>query len=134
MEIRKKTDAIVLHHSLSGDVSARTIRSWHVDKNGWSDIGYHFVIRKNGRIERGRPLYLVGAHSKGNNLTSVGICLTGNFHIEKPTLAQYRALNKLLNSLFVVYGVQEVVPHRDEGEINDCPNRYFDWTKIQNPR
>jgi len=133
MRTRKTTDTIGIHHSLSGDVSSGTIKAWHMDK-GWEDIGYHFVIRKNGRIEKGRAPHLEGAHIKGNNRTSIGICLAGNFHIEKPTDAQYRSLNKLLDSLCVVYSISRIIPHRDEGNITDCPNRYFDWSLINSYR
>lgn len=51
-------------------------------KNGWAGIGYHFVIRKDGTIERGRPLSVVGAHAQGDNLHTIGICMAGNFEKE----------------------------------------------------
>ncbi|MBP9551198.1 MAG: N-acetylmuramoyl-L-alanine amidase, partial [Veillonella sp.] len=51
-------------------------------KNGWAGIGYHFVIRKDGTIERGRPLSVVGAHAQGNNLHTIGICMARNFEKE----------------------------------------------------
>lgn len=51
-------------------------------KNGWAGIGYHFVIRKDGTIERGRPLSVVGAHAQGDNLHTIGICMARNFEKE----------------------------------------------------
>ena len=62
LQARSKTDLIVLHHSASADVSAAEIHGWHRAK-GWAGIGYHFVIRKNGSIERGRPQEMIGAHA-----------------------------------------------------------------------
>lgn len=70
---------IVVHCSYtppSMDIGASDIRQWHKDK-GWSDIGYHYVIRRNGTVEKGRPDEVVGAHAKGYNLDSIGICLIG---------------------------------------------------------
>lgn len=51
-------------------------------KDGWAGIGYHFVIRKDGTIERGRPLSVVGAHAQGDNLHTIGICMARNFEKE----------------------------------------------------
>ena len=59
------------------DVGAAEIRSWHVEGNGWSDIGYHYVIRRSGHREEGRPWHQVGAHVSGHNATSLGIVLVG---------------------------------------------------------
>ena len=52
-------------------------RKWHVQERGWSDVGYHYVIRLNGTVETGRPLERSGAHAKGHNAHSVGICFEG---------------------------------------------------------
>ena len=54
-----------------------TIKKWHVDERGWSDIGYHFVIRRNGLVEAGRDIKLSGAHARQVNGTSVGVCMVG---------------------------------------------------------
>ena len=59
------------------DIDAETIRDWHVNGNGWSDIGYHYVIKRNGLVEAGRPVSISGAHAKGHNADSIGICLVG---------------------------------------------------------
>lgn len=70
---------IIVHCSdtpASMDIGVDEIRKWHKEK-GWSDIGYHFVIRRNGTIETGRPIEIPGAHVKGHNHDSIGICLIG---------------------------------------------------------
>ena len=67
---------IILHCSATKegqDFSASTIRGWHVNGRGWSDIGYHWIIRLDGTIEVGRPLEKSGAHTKGHNKDSVGV-------------------------------------------------------------
>lgn len=58
------------------DVGVEETRQWHKAR-GWSDIGYHAVIRRSGVIEFGRPAERVGAHVRGHNVGSLGICLVG---------------------------------------------------------
>ncbi len=73
---------IVIHASATRprvDIDASTIRRWHMEERGWSDIGYHYVIRLNGVIETGRSLTRMGAHVKGHNRNSIGICLIGGY-------------------------------------------------------
>jgi len=59
------------------EISAATIRSWHVDGRGWSDIGYHYIVHLDGSIEAGRPLNRVGAHAAGHNRYSIGAVYVG---------------------------------------------------------
>ena len=61
---------------LSVSEIADQIRGWHL-KRGWSDIGYHFVIGRDGKITKGRPVDIQGAHVKGQNADSIGVCLVG---------------------------------------------------------
>ena len=68
----RNIDRIVLHCSATPegkDYSVETIRDWHVNGRGWSDIGYHYVIRLDGSVELGRPIDKIGAHVKGHNKT-----------------------------------------------------------------
>lgn len=58
------------------DISVDTIRRWHLNR-GWSDIGYHYVIDIKGNINAGRPIELMGAHTKGQNKYSIGIAYVG---------------------------------------------------------
>ena len=77
---RTKTNMIVIHHTGQADIdaSAADIHGWHQNQ-GWSGIGYHFVIRKDGTVERGRPVWAIGAHAQGDNAHTVGILLSGDF-------------------------------------------------------
>ena len=70
---------IVIHCSATKEgvnVSAATIDTWH-KRRGWNGIGYHKVICRNGTIQNGRPEYWIGAHAKGVNQNSLGVCLIG---------------------------------------------------------
>ena len=68
---------IIVHHSASGPVSMETIDDWH-RRRGWDQIGYHFVIQSGGLIRLGRPLSKIGAHCKGKNTGSIGVCIVGS--------------------------------------------------------
>ncbi|CAK1795587.1 N-acetylmuramoyl-L-alanine amidase [Vibrio crassostreae] len=63
------------------DVDVTEIRRWH-KKRGWRDVGYHFVIRRNGDVELGRPLSQTGAHVKGHNKGNIGVCMVGGCNAE----------------------------------------------------
>ena len=72
-------DKIVLHCSATRegkDYSVDTIRGWHTRK-GWRDIGYHYIVQRNGDVQEGRPLKMQGAHTRGLNKSSIGICYIG---------------------------------------------------------
>lgn len=125
--VRPKTDMIVIHHVgiPDGDTPASAIHRAHL-ANGWAGIGYHYVIRKNGVIERGRPLAVVGAHAYGENYHTVGINVTGNFDKEVPTDAQMKSLTELVTALCRIYhidpGPATIVGHRDVNST-DCPGK-----------
>ena len=124
LENRFFTNSLVIHHigSTNDDVSAETVHQWHLN-NGWAGIGYHFLIRKDGTIEEGRPLGTVGAHVYGENRHTVGINIVGNFEMAAPTEAQLTA------SLCTVYQFdpvweQTIFGHRDLS-ATACPGRYL---------
>ena len=106
---------------------AATIRDWHVNKNGWSDIGYHYVICRDGAIEAGRDEGTPGAHAKGFNGESIGICLVGGVdENNKPqanfTASQYASLESILRDLLQSYPGAKVLGHRDLPNVaKDCP-------------
>lgn len=126
---RSTTSMVVLHHSASRDVPVADIHAWHLAK-GWAGIGYHFVIRKNGSIERGRPLEMIGAHAGLEvNGHSIGICLTGDFMKEITAAAQIESLIKLLAWLNQTYAASnpqglDVKLHREVG-ATACPGDMF---------
>lgn len=121
---------ITIHHSMSPDVPAETIKQWHIDA-GLSDIGYHFVIRRDGNIEEGRPGTKMGAHVKGKNWHNLGICLTGNFEEHEPSEAQYEALGLLLKILEHTFQIpkKRVFLHKDIAATL-CPGKNFDRYQV----
>ena len=122
---RSYTDMIVIHHTGSPDMdaSAEQIHGWHLN-NGWSGIGYHYVIRKNGTIERGRPEWSIGSHAYGENSHTIGIHLSGDFEQAYPTEDQLDRCGALIADICDRYGIpidrNHVVGH---GELmsTDCP-------------
>ena len=110
---RSSTKRIILHHAaMNGSVEA--VHNVHKAK-GWAGIGYHFYIRKNGSVYRGRPEYAIGAHASGSNYNSIGICAEGNFENETMSDAQKNAIKELVDYLKKKYGITKVVRHRDVG-------------------
>ena len=126
--IRQVTDQIVIHHTgnpTDDDLSAEEINASH-QAQGWACIGYHYVIRKDGTIEEGRPHWTVGAHAYRENYHTIGIHVCGNFELAEPTDAQIEALAMLLANLCADYGLpidrDHIVGHR-ELMPTACPGR-----------
>lgn len=124
-------DKIIIHCSATPpnlDIGAKEIRTWHKMDRGWSDIGYHYVVRRQGTIELGRPLAIAGAHARGHNANSIGICLVGgvdstNQPEDNFTPPQLFTAKLLVRGLLVEFGDEvEVLGHRDlPGVTKDCP-------------
>ena len=130
-EYRKATEYIVIHHvgipDVDKDSAATAIHKYHQEHNGWSGIGYHYLIRKDGTIEQGRLPEMVGRHAYEHNQTSVGVCLAGNFDVGQPTDKQMASVKELCRWLCRKYGLEPrkkgvIVGHRD---LNDtaCPGK-----------
>ena len=124
-------DTIVIHCTAtppSMDIGAQTVRKWHVEGNGWSDIGYHFLVTRRGHIEVGRPLHRTGAHVKGHNTGSIGIAYVGGIDANgKPednrTEGQKLAMLELIADLTSRFHITEVCGHRDfPGVAKACPS------------
>jgi N-acetyl-anhydromuramyl-L-alanine amidase AmpD len=120
---RSRTDFIVLHHAAAKTATVVQIDQWHKG-NGWSGIGYHFYVRKNGEIYRGRPIWAVGAHAQGSNSNSIGICAEGNFDVETMPQAQEKAIKELLEYLKALYPKAQVKGHREVGATG-CPGKNY---------
>lgn len=123
---RDDTSRIVIHHTgnpTDDDLSAEQLHRSHQNL-GWSGVGYHFIVRKDGSIELGRPVECVGAHAEGFNYCSIGIHVCGNFDMAEPTEAQINALPMLLADICDAYGLTAsdsiVMGHRDL-MATDCP-------------
>ena len=99
------------------DVKTKEIKKWHLS-NGWSDIGYHYVIELDGKVVEGRPVELVGAHCVGQNKFSIGVCYVGgmNKSMSKPkdtrTEEQKESIIKLIKKLRGRYGDLTIHGHK----------------------
>jgi len=129
MKNRTQTDTIVVHCSAtpaSMDIGAELIREWHLARD-WDDIGYAAVIRRDGRIEFGRPFNAIGAHVAGHNGHTVGVCLIGGLDANMQpednfTAEQFISLRLLIQMLMKAYPGSTVMGHRDFPAVNkDCP-------------
>lgn len=110
---------IVIHCSATEagrEVSARSITQWHKAR-GFRTIGYHFLIHLDGKISRGRKLEEIGAHVKGYNINSVGICYVGGLKNAKSfdtrTTSQIHSIRGLVAALKSMFDIARIVGHRD---------------------
>ena len=130
MSTRKSTERIILHHADAKSCSAEDIHRWHLN-NGWSGAGYHFLVRKDGKIYRLRPEDKVGAHAYGSNYNSIGICFEGNFMEEDMPAEQIKAGQELVAYLKNKYNITTVQAHRDVCATS-CPGDKFPFGEIAN--
>ena len=142
----RSIDLVVIHCSYSEYGNAALIDGWHRQR-GWEGIGYHYVLLNgypdadshrlrrpcfwlDGVVETGRPLEVVGAHTRGHNRNSVGICLIGR---EQFTQQQFETLTRLIGELRVgrprlrLAGHYELLGPRDPPKT--CPNMDMDWLR-----
>ena len=122
-----KVNGIVLHHAAASSASVETVHSWHLN-NGWAGIGYHFYVRKDGKVYRGRPESWVGSHTVGHN-EKIGICAEGNFDKEAMCATQKNAIIDLPGYLFNKYGKVPVYGHR-ELDATACPGKNYPFNSI----
>lgn len=121
---------IIIHCSATAAgqrVTVEQIRGWHTAR-GWSDIGYHYVIYLDGSVHVGRPLTKIGAHTKGHNHDSIGICYIGgvdandiNKAQDTRTHEQKVALRALVNGLKGIYPSATIHGH-NEFANKACPS------------
>ena len=126
----RKIDKFIIHCSATPegrDYTVQQIREWHVKGNGWRDIGYHYIIYRDGSIHTGRPIEQIGAHTTGYNSHSIGICYIGGYAADGKTPkdtrteAQRRALIKLLRELKAKYPSATIHGH-NEFANKACPS------------
>lgn len=132
----RKIDEIIVHCSatrpawmeaFSTASKVNEIRRWHREDRGWSDIGYHYLIDRDGTVAEGRPVARAGAHVLGHNATTIGVCLIGGHGAaardvfdEHFTYSQSRALFALLRRLRDAHGRVPVSGHNDYA-AKGCP-------------
>jgi len=124
----RKIDKLIIHCSATPPhlkVGAKEIDNWH-KMRGWSGIGYHFVIRRNGEIEYGRSINKTGAHVKRHNRGSVGVCLVGGVNSDMDaednfTSKQWRRLEQFVRLFKTEYSKATVHGH-NEFSSKACPS------------
>lgn len=135
---------IIIHHSAttdSGTVSWQAIRRFHVDTCSWGEIGYHWGLeaiqdqpwaQPHYEILAGRMSDQPGAHTKGQNHDSIGICAVGNFDVIAPPRDQWELSLKLVRWLMQIYGIprDQIYGHRDFAK-KTCPGLLWDMEKFR---
>lgn len=127
----RKIDLIVVHCSATYpdmNIGAVEIDKWHKER-GWSGIGYHYVVKRDGTIEEGRPVEKIGAHAHGFNSHSIGVCWVGGLDedvadsaSDNRTEEQRMSMLNLLGGLKSLYPDAEIVGHRDLPRVTkSCP-------------
>jgi N-acetylmuramoyl-L-alanine amidase len=131
----KSVDYLAIHCAATKpdqDIGFQEIHQWHLDK-GWAGCGYHYIIRRDGEIEKGRSEEIAGAHVRGFNRNSIGICLIGGISdkgnpANNFTKEQWVSLKRLLKRLSEKYPLAKILGHRDfPGVKKACPS--FDVRK-----
>ena len=132
----RNLDKIIFHCSdtrTDQSFTVNDIRNWHVKGNGWSDIGYHYYIDLKGHQHVGRHISKSGAHTKGHNKNSIGVCFEGGKNPdgtkwEKPNKNQLHQAKILTDFLRSSYGELTIHGHC-EFSSKTCPN--FDVCLIE---
>lgn len=120
---------IVLHHAEASNCTIGDIHQWHIN-NGWCGCGYHFLVRKDGSIYRGRPENVIGAHCLGSNTNSLGICAEGNYMTETMPEVQKQAIAELIVYLKNKYGITDIKGHK-KLYATDCPGNKFPLEELK---
>lgn len=116
---------LVVHCSDSDVDDFKSIQRYHIIDRGWENIGYNYLIERDGTLKNGRPETYHGAHVAEDNMNykSLGICLCGKFENKMPSQAQINTLKTLLNTLKVKYSIPlaNILPHRHWNKGKTCP-------------
>lgn len=124
-----KPSMIVYHHTAEKTLTPERINELHKER-GWAGIGYHFYIRKDGTIYRGRPENAIGAHAPGVNSKAFGIALEGNFNEEYLTPQQMESVIELSRYLIDKYNITDLKRHKDVRNT-ECPGANFPFEEIK---
>ncbi len=139
---KRKINTLIIHCSASEFGSVEMIRQWHRQR-GFKEIGYHYVILNaypdgdhwqkkrlcpdlEGKIEPGRPLEKIGAHTKGHNHDSVGVCLVGDRVF---TSRQLEALREIHREMLKINPRLRVLGHYEVDPNKTCPNLGMEWVR-----
>lgn len=127
----KKVTKIVCHHPAHPTWNIIDIHNYHKNSNGWAGIGYNYFITKDGHIQEGRGKN-VGAHCKGRNSDTLGVCFQGHFDQQTMTDAQVKTGGWLIAKLVTEHGLQinDIVGHKDLAATS-CPGKNFRMSDLK---
>ena len=117
---------IIIHCSATRegqDIPVETIKDWHVNGRGWSDIGYHFYIDIKGDIYKGRDISRIGAHCSGHNRNSIGICYCGGVEQDGKTPKDTRTEQQKEGLLHVLKTLKAMYPYATIYAHNEFANK-----------
>ncbi len=117
-------NTIVVHHSAlaAHALAVADIQRLHIEKRGFADIAYHFVVAAGGQLYEGRVIGVRGAHVRAANTGTVGLVLLGNFEEHRPTTAQIIALHHLVGDLAARYtAITHLAAHYEFNRETVCP-------------
>lgn len=125
----RKIEKIIIHCTATppkSNIGVSEIDAWHKEK-GWKGCGYHYVIKRDGEIQKGRRVEEIGAHTKGFNAKSIGIALVGGVDKngkakDTKTKKQEESLRALLGELLREFEGAVVLGHRDLDKNKECPS------------
>ena len=128
---RSLTTHLILHHAAAVSETPEAIHAYHKSK-GWAGIAYHYYVRKDGTVYRGRPENMRGGHTTNWNYCSIGICFEGNFETETMPEAQIKAGQELIDDIKARYPNIVIGRHKDF-QATACPGANFPFNTIVNP-
>jgi N-acetylmuramoyl-L-alanine amidase len=134
-----KVKKLIIHHSLTKDgqvVDWTAIRKYHIETNGWVDIGYHIGVELVGDkyvIQKGREEYIIGAHTLGMNDKSLGICVVGNYDLAEPPEAALNLLAELCADICRRYRLtsDDIETHHKYAAYKTCPGTQFPMDRLR---
>lgn len=126
---RSLTSHLIIHHA-AGEGPVEAIHNYHLSL-GWAGIAYHYYVRKDGSVYRGRPENMRGGHTTNWNWCSIGICFEGNFETEHMPEAQKTAGQELVADIVSRFPSIVVGKHSEYGATS-CPGKFFPYEDIIN--
>jgi N-acetylmuramoyl-L-alanine amidase len=134
-----KVKKLIIHHSLTRDgkvVDWTAIRKYHIETNGWVDIGYQYGIELVGDkyvVQKGRSEHTPGAHCLGQNDKSIGICVVGNYDLAEPANAALNLLAELCADICKRYGLTsgDIETHHKYASYKTCPGTRFPMDRLR---
>lgn len=130
-----KPEYIIIHTAaFRGHADIDEVRRWHLER-GFSDVGYHYYIRRSGELQKGREENVAGAHcrNRGMNRKSIGVCFEGDGDHEYWTIHQWNAFYLLVGSLATRHAiaVEDILGHRETGSPKTCPGNLVDMDQVR---